>query len=1524
MPVPTETLYNIRRLNVWFGLSALAAAASMIWMFVADFERPWRDVQTQYFDLQSALAHFEWLQFEAPEMRKEHQALVDAVEAARRKIAANTAEEGKLLEEQHRLTGLTQASGIEYGNLKAQIQVTEFQFEESGTLHGFDDPRTVAIRRQLEHERERLAGLTATKEKLEDQERDLKARMKAFYAVRDEAEKKLAAFEKRRNDARRNDEMYGGQGTMLGGLASFRSLINVPGFDFAAPKGIPGREEIRQVVLPDVRSEMNFLQTYSTDRCTTCHVGIDNPSLTIEHFIETGEGALNHPRVGEIVRGANERMLAELDRRMAAAARQSSFAGRDVADLSTEDREKLIGEIIGVADGTLRETKRSPLDGRSLTQALRSQDPLTREAISTAVRGAFMSALTAARPKTVDGKRALMLAEMSHDAKKAHLRNVTAALNEYMRHEGRAEVHFGQPLLAHPELDLYVAPNSAHSMNTMGCTVCHEGNGQETDFVLAAHTPVDHAQEHEWAERHYVKQVGVPMITFHTAQEFWERPMLLSKHTSASCVKCHTDVADLEKRDGEPLPSATNIVKGRELFTSLGCINCHAVEGLNDSRQVGPDLSYVGSKLSTAFMHRWIEYPKRFRPSTRMPHYFHQENNLPPSRSDEDPDPNLRSETEVIAMTHYLTTFSKPFTPAAPSSDVKGEATRGAELFVNAGCLACHANLAAKDPTDESGRTFGETWIVDDLVHSGMTKEAAKARFGAMSGNDRVDYAMRHLTPERRELAQAVANEERIAAELAGRDADPAKLYVPAAFTRFAPELSGMGTKLVSDPSNAEQVSAARRWLYDWLLDPRHYSSTAKMPRLFRENAFWKEQDPAVRARMNQQDILDVAEYLLTLRHDTFHPEPIPLDDAHAAEMKRLVQIQLAGQNTQSVTAAIMENQKADPGDALGMLDERIVRGVASSFGPGDQGERAVADILSKQDLTGKQLLFLGSKLITHYGCYSCHKIAGFENAARTGTELSTWARKLLSQLDFAFFAPGFEEDRKAQSDLFGSLFPKGAEFEPLVRDAGENPHVEITHTHRAFAYYKLRNPRLWDRAKLKRPYEKLKMPNFFLSEEETTALVTFLLSRQPPLVDRRLQVAYETRPSGMIARGRHVVNELNCVGCHSIDGNSAVAHQYFMRPDPSSGERTFDVTNAPPNLYGEGAKIQFPWLYGFLNNVEMLRPWLKIRMPSFHIDATQSQALVEYFVGLSQQEAGAIRKRLAEVHPFIEAEQRQASTPAGPGGSGSDASPWFQRPELQPAIEWLSRYALRNRLATPYDLDTSTASSPDEAIELRRAGLKKVIDGAKFLANLLNVSYPFSESSYVSSDEKRYEAGKGLLLELKCLACHVAGDPYAPGTTTDIKAPNFALTHRRLRYDWVRHWLINPQLIQPGTNMPQLFVDGLSAFKDFPPDEKTTLEGRYGTSGDEQIQLVTDFLFDLGARNATVVQPAPPEGPAPATPAPTEGQAAPAEPEVDIEAAFEESGSGGTSKPKGTPTTAPAATTGATTQPAGSDDFVP
>ena len=50
------------------------------------------------------------------------------------------------------------------------------------------------------------------------------------------------------------------------------------------------------------------------------------------------------------------------------------------------------------------------------------------------------------------------------------------------------------------------------------------------------------------------------------------------------------------------------------------------------------------------------------------------------------------------------------------------------------------------------------------------------------------------------------------------------------------------------------------------------------------------------------------------------------------------------------------------------------------------------------------------------------------------------------------------------------------------------------------------------------------------------------------------------------------------------------------------------------------------------------------------------------------------------------------------------------------------------------------------------------------------------------------------------CLKCHAIGLAEHDKNAT---APNFLMAPDRLKADWVRHWILDPSMIDPGTNMP-------------------------------------------------------------------------------------------------------------------------
>jgi len=90
MPIPEDRLYNPERLNRWFAVSSLVMTASLLWLVWIDYDRPWREVQHDYFLGKAALAHLDYLDAtRADRVRKidvAKQRVQDAKELVERKI----------------------------------------------------------------------------------------------------------------------------------------------------------------------------------------------------------------------------------------------------------------------------------------------------------------------------------------------------------------------------------------------------------------------------------------------------------------------------------------------------------------------------------------------------------------------------------------------------------------------------------------------------------------------------------------------------------------------------------------------------------------------------------------------------------------------------------------------------------------------------------------------------------------------------------------------------------------------------------------------------------------------------------------------------------------------------------------------------------------------------------------------------------------------------------------------------------------------------------------------------------------------------------------------------------------------------------------------------------------------------------------------------------------------------------------------------------------------------------------------
>ena len=233
-----------------------------------------------------------------------------------------------------------------------------------------------------------------------------------------------------------------------------------------------------------------------------------------------------------------------------------------------------------------------------------------------------------------------------------------------------------------------------------------------------------------------------------------------------------------------------------------------------------------------------------------------------------------------------------------------------------------------------------------------------------------------------------------------------------------------------------------------------------------------------------------------------------------------------------------------------------------------------------------QRTLELGHRSIGKYGCYSCHDIKGFEGRPPIGPELSYEGSKPLTQFSF-----GHEHD--------------------------------VEHSRDGWIKAHLLNPRRWDGDTGVAFKDLARMPHFYMTEEEAELITLVLLGQvneKIPLAGVKNLNEHEK----IFAEGMKVVSKYNCTGCHMIDGEFGDIKPLYED----------DFNEGPPQLNGQGHRVQTDWFYHFLTHVYPIRPNLKIRMPSFHFSNEEKNKIVSAFQHKSKMETFVDQENLVQWKP--------------------------------------------------------------------------------------------------------------------------------------------------------------------------------------------------------------------------------------------------------------------------------------------------
>ncbi|MFN8542638.1 MAG: c-type cytochrome [Candidatus Binatia bacterium] len=490
------------------------------------------------------------------------------------------------------------------------------------------------------------------------------------------------------------------------------------------------------------------------------------------------------------------------------------------------------------------------------------------------------------------------------------------------------------------------------------------------------------------------------------------------------------------------------------------------------------------------------------------------------------------------------------------------------------GCTPCHEG----EGPDVNGpeRAHGNFYVAEGEGHE-KRLETVEFQDRPMFRAEKmqVNCIKCHASVQNLEGAEVSARGERLFVELGCHGCHLVDGYEELAkedgFTAIGPSLRRIGAKV------------DRGWLVRWITNPHQFRARTRMPNFM----------------FDEQQATQVAAWLLAQTKEPSdawageHAAPASLGDV--ARGKELVESigcrachalspdEVAGQIGANKDIAPNLSSIAEKTDARWMYHWiRNPRGWSSvarmpSLRVSDDEARAIVAYLStlgtkkpvpaglEASLADPANVAAGEKLARKYGCAGCHDIPGWESEPRVGAELSSFGQKTKEELFF-----GDRTDLQEDWDTW--------------------------------TYNKLLTPRTYATKWIEQA-----MPQFDLADEDVKALRVFLASR----TDTRVPAKYVYKGVGdkQIVDGRRLVARYNCTGCHVIEGHGGDIRRLYE-----------DAPNmAPPILNGEGEKVQASWFFNFLKAPSPIRPWLKLRMPTFGLDDVTTHGIVSYFGALDK-----------------------------------------------------------------------------------------------------------------------------------------------------------------------------------------------------------------------------------------------------------------------------------------------------------------
>ena len=277
-----ERYYNPPFLNKWFAISSVLFFLSMAALFYDDFNDEYKIYQQEFRKLEINVAEIELLLAEAEQNVIQLTYFDSLLVIANKEFNLNRNQIDSLEFEHSIILANFNKTKSEYQIEKGFEDEYKSKYEKELTHVDEKHPLNKEIEDQYYAQNEKTTKLKNLKDDLENELNLITTTINSFKTD-------IVTIEDSINFYAKNVKLIEEKLKILDPTKmSFSNQIadivrDAPGLDFLNPY-----YKIHQIVVPDVKYDVNFAQVPTVDRCTSCHLGISNPYYSKENLIKLG------------------------------------------------------------------------------------------------------------------------------------------------------------------------------------------------------------------------------------------------------------------------------------------------------------------------------------------------------------------------------------------------------------------------------------------------------------------------------------------------------------------------------------------------------------------------------------------------------------------------------------------------------------------------------------------------------------------------------------------------------------------------------------------------------------------------------------------------------------------------------------------------------------------------------------------------------------------------------------------------------------------------------------------------------------------------------------------------------------------------------------------------------------------------------------------------------------------------------------------------------------------------------------